>query len=1117
MKRFRLYLLVLLTTTASDYCLAQTSPLFREIPPGKSGLNFTNQVTETDSLNVFRYEYLYNGSGIGVGDFNQDGLEDLFFSGNQVPHKLFLNKGNLLFDDITSSAGVSGNGTWATGVTIADVNGDGLPDIYVCHSGKYSDSVQLRNELFINQGIKNGQPVFKEQAVEFGLDAAGTQSTHAAFLDYDLDGDLDMFLLNHSNHTYNPFLNTRKTRATPNMAFGNRLFRNMGNNRFEDVTLKSGIINHALNFGLSVTVSDLNGDGWPDLYTTSDYTEKDCLYINKRNGTFSEQVENSMGHISKYSMGADIADINNDGWTDIFTLDMLPEDNHRQKMLKGPDEYDQYHLLWDSGYFKQQMRNMLQLNRGVDQHGQLRFSEIGQLAGISNTDWSWSGLIADLDLDGWKDAFVTNGYLRDYTDMDFMKYAVAEARIEAAKQGHQVFQTHALVKKMPSNKLNNYLFKNVGGLRFRNVSADWGMNIPRISNAAIYADLDLDGDLDLVVVNNNDPVQLFENTARNQANPNNYLTVQLKGKGANSFAIGTRVELICSNGLRQLQELNPVRGYQSSQTSRLLFGIPTGEKIDTLKITWPDKSTTIQTTVALNRLHTVQQPQQENKKPASIPLPQKTWMQDITETARLKFRHKENEFIDFKDETLLPYMLSRMGPALATADVNGDGLEDVFIGTPIGQEAVLFLQRPNAKFELVPGPWSVDKESEDVQAVFFDADGDGDMDLYVSCGGNEYAPGSPEYQDRLYINDGKGGFEKSSALSVMTGSKQAIAVGDFDRDGDQDIWIGGYYKPGSFPMADRSYLLRNDSKPGRLNFTDITAEYSFLQSPGVITAASFTDTNGDGYPELILAGEWMNITIFQNVKGELSAGTVKLPEALSGWWKSITPVDLDGDGDLDFVLGNAGTNLQIRADKNEPVELFTTDLDNNGTLDPILTHYIHGKSYPIASRDELLEQVVPLRKKFVFYKDYANITLEGILSSSQRKKLHRLEVNNFHSGVLWNEGDQSWQFTALPDMAQVSSLQSVFVTDWNKDGKKDLFVGGNFECYRVQFGQSDASFGQLLENTGNRQFKVISPMETGVFLNGEVRQMKLLNGDSANPILIVASNNGPVQVIKINP
>ncbi|WP_290712375.1 VCBS repeat-containing protein [Flavihumibacter sp. CACIAM 22H1] len=1095
-------------------------PLFKQIDPQKSGLQFLNTITETDSLHVFRYEYLYNGAGVGVGDFNRDGLEDLFFSGNLVQNKLFLNKGALRFEDITGTAGVQGNGTWSTGVTVADVNGDGWLDIYVCHSGKYADSLQLRNELFINEGAKNGKPTFRERAVEFGLDAPGTQSTQAVFFDYDLDGDLDMFLLNHSNHTYNPFLNTRKIRSTPNPYFGNRFFRNNGIKNgvavFEDITQKAGIINHALNFGLSVTVSDLNNDGWPDLYTTSDYTEKDCLYINKKNGTFAEQLEKSMAHISKYSMGADIADINNDGWTDLFTLDMLPEDNHRQKMLKGPDEYDQYHLLWDSGYYKQQMRNMLQLNQGIDQNGNLRFSEIGQLAGLSNTDWSWSGLFADFDLDGWKDAFVTNGYLRDYTDLDFMKYTVADARIEAAKNGHQNFQTHALVVKMPSNKLSNYVFRNNGNLTFSNKTAEWGLEYPAISNAAVYADLDNDGDLDLVVMNNNDPVQLFENTAAG-ARSANYLAIRLGGNKQNLFAIGARVELIASNGMRQLQELYPVRGYQSSQSYQLVFGLPANTVIDTVKIRWPDQQLTYHLRPELNKLHTYTIPSTETISRPAIPLPSRKWMEDISSTSRISFRHKENDFIDFKDETLLPYMLSRMGPALATADVNGDGLDDVFIGAPVGQSSVLYLQKTPGRFELLQGPWSQEPEVEEVQAAFFDADGDGDPDLYIVSGGNEYGAASPEYQDRLYINDGKGIFHKATdALPSMLSPKQGLAIADFDKDGDLDIWVGGMYEPGSFPLAARSWLLRNDSQNGAVRFTDITAEYPFLLKPGANTAAVWADINSDGFPELILAGDWMRIQLIENNKGKLVPGTATLPGNLTGWWRSITADDLDGDGDIDFILGNAGINLQFKASEKEPVELFATDIDQNGTLDPLLTYYIGGKSYPAASRDELLEQVVPLRKKFVYYKNYADVTVDEIIPAARRKNMQHLLVNNLSSGILWNEGKQPWKFDPLPLAAQVSSLQAALVVDWNKDGKKDIYLGGNFEAYRVQIGQSDASYGLLLQGAGNRLFEAISPMHTGVFLNGDVRQMKWLNKTAGQALLLVAPNNGPVQVIKIN-
>lgn len=1119
---FRLFLFttVCLVATAAQLPAQLPQPLFREHSASQTGIKFENRITEDDSLNVFRYEYLYNGAGIGVGDFDQDGKEDLFFSGNMVANKLFLNKGDLKFDDITKTAGVSGNGTWSTGVSVADVNGDGWLDIYVCHSGKYNDTQQLRNELFINLGVKDGQLKFEEMASVYGLDAPGTQSTQAVFFDYDLDGDLDMFLLNHSNHSYNPFLNTRKVRATPNMFFGNRLFRNNGieNGKasFEDVTLKAGIINHALNFGLSVTVSDINNDGWPDIYTTSDYTEKDCLYINNRNGTFSEKLESSMAHISKYSMGNDIADFNNDGWLDLFTLDMLPEDNYRQKMLKGPDEYDQYHLLKDSGYYKQQMRNMLQLNQGIDQNGNLRFAEIGQMAGVSNTDWSWTGLFVDLDLDGWKDIFVTNGYLRDYTDMDFLKYTVADARIAAAKQGHQKFQSHALVQKMPSNKLSNYVFKNNGNLSFTDKSKAWGLMQPSISNAAVYADLDNDGDLDLVVMNNNDPVQLFENTIRGQTS-SSFISLHLKGNTYNSFALGARVELISVNGLRQLSECYPVRGYQSSQSYRICMGVPNDVNIDTVKITWPDQQKTFLTAVKVNQFLVIQQPENGPASKPAISLPKQKQFEDITRLAGLRFVHKENDFVDFKDETLLPYMLSRMGPALANGDVNGDGLDDVYIGAAVGSQSILYLGRPNNKFEKITGPWEQDIESEDVQAVFFDADADGDIDLYVVSGGSEYADGSPEYQDRLYLNDSKGNFTKSvNVLPSMGSPKQSVTVGDFDKDGDIDIWVGGMYIPGSYPNAARSYLLRNDSKNGNCVFTDITDSFPFLVRPGAVTAAIWTDLKNDGYPELVLAGDWMQLLIIDNEEGRLSPDTQQLQQPMAGWWRSVRAADLDGDGKMDLILGNAGTNLQFKATEQEPMELHVLDIDDNGTLDPLLTYFISGKSYPVVSRDELLEQVASLRKKFVYYKDYADKTVQDIIPATRRKNVSKLTVNNLSSGILWNTGNSTWQFDSLPPLAQASSLNGAVVKDFTGDGIPDIYIAGNFESYRVQSGQSDACMGLLLKGTGSRRFEAVPLRETGTFLHGDTRRMTLINGSSEQSILIVAANNGPVQVIKIN-
>ncbi|HVS97154.1 MAG TPA: FG-GAP-like repeat-containing protein [Puia sp.] len=1035
-----------------------------------------------------------------------------------------LNKGAFKFEDVTRQAHIAGNGTWSTGVSIADVNGDGLLDIYICHGGKYDDSTELSNQLFICQGIRNGVPVYKDMAREYGLDAPGTQSTQAVFFDYDKDGDLDMFLLNHSNHTYNPYLNTRQTRATPDMHFGNRLFRQdrdqQGHIHFTDVTLKAGIINNPLNFGLGVVVSDVNGDGWPDIYTTSDYTERDCFYINNHDGTFTESLERSFTHISKYSMGLDIADYNNDGRPDVMTLDMLPEDNHRQKLLKGPDEYDEYHLLLDSGYYHQQMRNMLHLNEGLDGEGHLRFSEIGQLAGVSNTDWSWSPLFADFDNDGRKDLFVSNGYLRDYTDLDFLKYTVPDAQLAAARDGRTNFKTYDLVKKMPSNKVSSYIFRNNGDLTFTNSTKGWGIYHPAVSNAAAYADLDNDGDLDLIVCTNNEPVIVYRNN-ESELKKNHFIRLRLRGRGLNTMAFGAKATLTTSDGARQYGELYPVRGFQSSMPPELFFGWPSALIASRITITWPDDSVTVIERPEADGTLDVRENETARSTPAEpaksgAPGSARRLFTDVSATAGLSFRHRENDFIDFKDEPLLPYQLSREGPALAKADVNGDGLEDIFLGGAIGQGGQLYLQTGDGHF--VPAssqPWVADSVAEQVNALFFDADGDGDMDLYVVSGGNEYSEG-PGYQDHLYINDGKGNFSPAppGALPVMTSSKFAIAAGDFDHDGRMDLFIGGRGVPGSFPLPSRSWLLHNDSKDGAVRLTDVTdAAAPALRLPGMVKAAVWTTVDDAAYPDLLIAGDWMPVLLFRNDQGRLSDVSESAGLShLHGMWSSITPADIDGDGRMDFILGNCGLNNPFKVSPAQPMKLYVSDFDGNGSLDPILCYYIQGKSYPMASRDELLDQIVSLRKKFNSYKAYADATIGDIFPPEKLAQATVLQCDQLASGILYNQGNGRFSFSPFPIAAQSSKVFGAVVDDFDGDGKKDVLVSGNFLPYRTQLGRCDAGLGVLMKGP---DLHPVDNAETGCYIGGDVRGMVEVTDRAGEKLIVVAKNNDSVQVLRV--
>ncbi len=1090
-------------------CRQETPALFTDVTVA-SGIDFKNTITETDELNVLNFEYMYNGGGVAIGDINNDGLADIYFTGNQVKNKLYLNKGNMHFEDITEKAGVDGRDGWKTGVTMADVNGDGLLDIYVCYSGK-GDVASRANQLFINNGAHDGIPSFSDEATAYGLDAPGTNSTQAAFFDYDRDGDLDMFLLNHATMFYAPFTNTSKLRTKHHPYFSNRLYRN-DNGHFVDVSESAGIKGGGNNFGLGVAISDINNDGWPDIYTTNDFEEQDFLYLNNHDGTFRDITKTAIRHISKFGMGCDVADYNNDGLMDVMVLDMLPEDNKRQKLLRGADEYDKYNLLVDSGYFHQNMRNTLQLNRGVSGDGAPLFSEIGQLSGVSNTDWSWSPLFADYDNDGNKDLFITNGYLRDYTNMDFLTYTVQEYR---EKYGTQVLLSD-LVKEMPQTKIPNYIFRNKGDLSFENVTQQWGLNMPSVSNGAAYADLDNDGDLDLIVNNLGDNSAVFRNNA-NLDKTTHYLGIQLQDTGLNRWALGAKVTIEMSSGKKQFFEMQPARGFQSSVDPIIHVGLSADTVVKQIVVHWPSGKISSYKDVACNQLIKLYPRILEDDKTADAT---GLLFSDITEKSGINFIQHENQYVDFKHEYLLPYQLSKDGPRLAKADVNGDGLEDVFVGAPMGQSAKLFLQIAGEKFvESTSQPWKDDSLSEDIQSVFFDLDGDGDQDLYVVSGGNETHSSVAQMQDRLYINNGNGAFAKATGvLPLFSGSKSCVAVADYDKDGKPDVFIGGRVVPGKYGISPQSFLLKNNSSKDHLALVDaISHDAPGLQFAGMVTDACWTDLNRDGWPDLIVVGDWMPVTVYMNNKGRLINKTKEYKlEQSAGLWTRIMPGDIDNDGDTDFILGNLAPNTQLKASVKEPMSLCVNDFGRNGVSMPVLNYFIQGRCYPYPSRDELSEVMPQLKKKFLRYASYANATINEVFTPEQMKGMKELKVQQLKNCVLENMGNEKFGLKELSMEAQMSPVFGASIEDINDDGKNDLILSGNFYPFRVQLGREDASYGLVQAGTGAGKFTSLPLNKTGWITSGDIRDMISVKTKAGKTLYVLAKNNERLQVIKRN-
>ncbi|WP_231583548.1 VCBS repeat-containing protein [Rufibacter radiotolerans] len=1026
------------------------------------------------------YQYFYNGGGVAVGDLNQDGLQDIYFSGNLVPNQLYLNKGKMQFQDVTAVAGVAGRpNTWKTGVSIADVNGDGLPDIYQCYSGHMPGSARV-NQLFINQGAgANGVPVFIDKAAEMGL-ADSAYSTHAVFFDYDRDQDLDLFLLNH-----NPvqFVNLdavtiQEILKKPERNMQAKLYQN-NQAVFKEVSDKAGLHKSAFSYGLGVGVSDINQDGWPDLYVSNDYSAPDRLLINNQNGTFSDQSKPALQHTPIYSMGNDLADINNDGLTDIMALDMLPEDNKRQKLLFGPDNYEYFDLLVKAGFNHQYMRNMLQVNNGNG-----TFSEIGQLSGVSNTDWSWAPLVADYDNDGWKDLFISNGFLRDFTNMDFIKFRSSYFQYLRGRVTPESVMN--LLSKMPASNVNNYMFRNNGNLQFSNMGQDWGFNAPSNSNGAAYADFDNDGDLDLVTNNVNQTAFVYMNQSEKQLK-NRYLQVKLAGVGLNTQGLGAKITLY-HQGQQQFQEQMPSRGYQSTVSPVLHFGLGTLTAVDSVRVVWQSGKQQVLTQVPTNQVLTL-----EEKNAAGTYVARPFEKPLFSPTASpLPFAHQKNNVNDFKRQPLMVSPQSFSGPCMVKADVNRDGLEDLFVGGGAGQAGVLYLQNRNGQFTAKPTPaFALDKASDDVDALFFDANKDGAPDLYVVSGGyHQFTPDDAALQDRLYLNDGKGNFTKAptGTLPAMRTSTSCARAADVNGDGDLDLFVGGRVVPGRYPETPRSYVLLNN---GKGQFTDQTATIApQLQQIGLVTDAAWHDLDRNGTLELLLVGEWMPLTVFSLKNGKLTQNTKAFfARKYSGWWTKLLVADFNGDNRPDLLVGNQGLNTQCKASDKEPAELYYKDFDDNGAVDPILCFYVQGKSYPYVTRDELLDQVSMMRTRFQDYASYANASLENIFSAEELKGAGKLSSNHLQTAYFQGTATGTFKEMPLPLQAQYAPVFALATLDANHDGAPDVLLGGNVNKARLRFGKSDANYGMLLQNDGKGNFTYVPQQRSGFKVYGDVRSI----------------------------
>jgi enediyne biosynthesis protein E4 len=1091
-------------------CAENSNPkLFNSIPASHSNIDFANLINEDTTFNIIEYLYFYNGGGVAIGDINNDGLSDIYFSGNQVSNKLYLNKGKLEFEDITEKANANGIGNWRTGVTMADVNADGFLDIFVCGVGGYKN-FNSSNQLLIN----NRDLTFTDRTEEYGLNFTGF-STQMSFFDYDLDGDLDGYLLNHSVHSAASYVDISQRFKSDSLS-GDQLFRNemihngvsSGAVKFSRVTEDAGILTSRLGYGLGIAISDLNWDGYPDIYISNDFQENDYLYLNNRNGTFKQTVEKSMAHTSRFSMGNDIADINNDGLADILSTDMLPSDESVIKTSAGEDTYEIFKYKLSFGYHPQYSRNCLQLNQLVTDSSVL-FSDIGMMAGVGATDWSWSPLLADFDNDGHKDLFVANGILRRPNDLDYINF-ISDQEVQASLQQLQASDMKIL-DMMPSGKVSNYFFRNTGELLFEDVTGSWGIDAPSLSNGAAYGDLDNDGDLDLVVNNLNEVAQIYRNNSTGDLKTRT-IKVNLKGKSSNPFGIGAKV--IAYSGNRKIyQEAYFTRGFSSSSEPKINLGIGNME-IDSMIVIWPDGK--CESVIKPEMGSAMAFDHSNAKRIFSYSKSQvKPLFQNIPKKSLPNFVHQENDFNAFSTESLIPHALTHDGPPMAVGDVNGDGLDDVYFGGGKEQSSKIFIQTKSGDWIDSKVPVFANYKSEITDAVFVDADNDGDLDLVTVSGGQEEI--NPDVlSPRLYLNNGKGSFKISlNSFGKLILNASCVEATDYDKDGDTDLFIGASVMPQLYGMAPMSFLLVNDGKgfftPNMGGLGSSQFDNPTRVRPGMITDAVWTNVNKDDLIDLVVVGEWMPITILiqQQDHTFLNKTSEYNLQNTHGWWKTITVSDFDADGDDDWMVGNFGVNSRLKTSMEKPVKMYLGDFDSNGGSDHILVYFNGSKSYPFVSRDQLVKQIPSLKKKFLYYKDYHDVKLEDIVTPVQQGNSAVMQLDMLESVYLENEGNQI-KLNKLPVEAQTSSVHSILSDDLNEDGMIDVIIGGNISATQPDLGPYDASYGLVLLGDGKNGWKAMTMMESGLIIHGEVRSIKKVNGSGGRNYFVTRNNNSVI-------